>query len=168
MLLDKVVRYEEKTIHYTSWIANVIAVIFLAIMMLLTVTDVFLRYFFNKPVMGSMELTEYFMVVAGFLGIAWYGLKKKHLKVGLIVDQFPNKAQAICDCITYFLSLTVVPLIVWQNYVQANYSKTDNVVSDLLEVPAYPFYLAVVISFVLLFFVLLNLFIHSISEVVKK
>ena len=167
MGIGKPARFTVTAIRQISRIANVIAVVFLAVMMLLTVTDVILRYFFSKPIMGSMELTEYFMVIAGFLGIAYCGLKKKHLKVDLIVSSFSPRTQGIFDIITYILALTVVPLVVWQNVVQALYARADNVVSDLLEWPAYPFYIAIVITFGLLFVVLLNLLVDSIIKVVR-
>jgi TRAP-type C4-dicarboxylate transport system permease small subunit len=41
---------------------NYLGVGVLTIMMLLTVSDVLLRFVFNRPILGTLELTEYMMV----------------------------------------------------------------------------------------------------------
>ena len=168
MWISKSARSAVTILNYSSRIAGIIGIVFLIAMMLLTVTDVFLRYFFNRPVMGSVELTEYIMVVAGFMGIAWCAVGRGHVKVDLIVGRFSPKVQAVVDSITYIFALGVVPLVAWQNFAQARYAKMEHVVSDLLEIPAYPFYIVVGVAYSLLALVLVNLLVESILEAVKK
>jgi TRAP-type C4-dicarboxylate transport system permease small subunit len=157
-----------KAINQISLIAGVMGIVFMVAMMLLTVGDVFLRFVFNKPILGSVEMTEYLMVGTGFLGIAWCAVKGGHVGVDLIVGHLPPRVQAVIDSVTCLLSLGVVPLVAWQNFLQANYAKAENVQSDLLDIPAYPFYLIVGISYTLLFLVLINTFGQSVAKAVKR
>ena len=46
---------------------GILAIAALLSIMLLTVADVFMRYVLNNPIVGSVELCEYLIVVAGFL-----------------------------------------------------------------------------------------------------
>lgn len=168
MRMNKTAHSVERVITQISRIAGIISIVFLIAMMLLTVTDVFLRYFFNKPVLGSMEMTEYLMVGAGFLGISWCAVKRAHVKVDLVVEHFPPRVQAIVDGISYLLALTVVPLVAWQNFAQAEYAKAEHVSSDLLGIPAYPFYDIVGFTFTLLSLVLLVLLVETVVKGVKR
>ena len=54
--IDKVVSPLSKCLH---WLGATL----LFGMMLLTTADVILRYFFNRPITGSFELTQYLMVM---------------------------------------------------------------------------------------------------------
>ena len=51
---------------YLSYIGNIA----LALMMLLTTADVLGRYFFNAPVLGAYEITEYLMLIMVFSFLA--------------------------------------------------------------------------------------------------
>jgi TRAP-type transport system small permease protein len=155
-------------INQASLIAGVMGIVFMVAMMLLTVGDVFLRFVFNRPILGSVEITEYLMVGTGFLGIAWCAVKGGHVGVDLIVSHFPPRVQAMIDSVTCLLSLGVVPLVAWQNFLQAGYVKAENVQSDLLDIPAYPFYIIVGISYALLSLVLVNALVQSVTKAVKR
>jgi len=150
-----------------SLVAGVAGIVFMVAMMLLTVADVFLRFAFNSPVLGSVEITEYLMVGTGFLGIAWCAVKRGHVGVDLIVSRFPPRVQAVIDSITCLFSLGVVPLVAWQAIIQAGYAKAENVQSDLLDIPAYPFYLIVGIAYILLSLVLINTLVQFVTKAVK-
>lgn len=148
--------------------AGILALIFLLAMMVLVVLDVFLRYFFNNPILGSIELVEYFMVVAGFLGIAWCAVKGGHVKVDMLLSRLPPRAQAIIDSITLILTMTVVPLVSWQGFAQARHAQLVKSASDILEIPDYPFYLVVGISYALLFLVEVILLAELIAKAIKR
>jgi TRAP-type transport system small permease protein len=155
-------------LNQASLVAGVAGVVFMVAMMLLTVGDVFLRFAFNRPVLGSVEMTEYLMVGTGFLGIAWCAVKGGHVGVDLIVSHFSPRVQAVIDSLTCLLSLGVVPVVAWQAFLQAGYAKAEKVQSDLLEIPAYPFYLIVGIAYVLFSLVLINTLVQLVGKAVKR
>lgn len=158
----------KKIIERFSRVCGVVSMVFLVIMMMLTVTDVLLRALFNTPVKGSLELTEYFMVITGFLGIAWCAVKRSHVKVDLILSHLPLRAQTIIDAFTLFLGMTVVPLVAWQGFAQVRRAYLEGAVSEALDIPNFPFYGIVGFGYGLMFLVLLIIFVELIQQAVKK
>ena len=69
-------------------------------MVLTTVVDVFLRYLFNSPILGSYELTEFMMAILVFGSVAYTMVVKGHVTVDLVITRLPARAQAILECIT--------------------------------------------------------------------
>ena len=154
-------------INKISQITGAIAVVFLVAMMLLTVADVFLRYVFSAPIKGSLELTEYSMVLAGFLGIAWCAVRRGHVKVDLIVRHMPSRAQGITDTITMLLAFTVLPLVVWRSFAQAQEVLLEKMVSPSLEIPEFPFYMAVGLGYSLIILVAITILAEFIAKALK-
>jgi TRAP-type C4-dicarboxylate transport system permease small subunit len=60
-------------------------------MMLLTCADVFLRYLFNAPIEGTLDLTQMLMVVTVFFGLAYCGWTGGHVVVDLLRDLVPAR-----------------------------------------------------------------------------
>jgi C4-dicarboxylate transporter DctQ subunit len=161
-------RSAARVIDITSEVAGVAAVVVLVCMMMLTVSDVCLRYFFNNPIMASSEYTEYMMVIVGFLGIAWCALKGMHIKVELIIGRFSEKAQAIVNIINAALVIGVCALIGSQSLSEGFVAKQMGKASDITDIPHFPFYWIIVFSYTLLFFVMLNILVQNALKMVKK
>ncbi len=140
----------------------------LGIMMMLTVADVVLRYVFNRPLMGSMELTEYLMVCVGTLGLAWCALEGAHIKVEIIVSKFPQRLQKFVDSFNYILLVGVSGLIASQTFMRAGTVRKLGVASAMLDVPQYPFVLVSSFSYLLLFLTSIMLLIHTILSLVSR
>jgi len=60
-------------------------------MMLLTCADVFLRYLFNAPIEGTLDLTQMLMVIVVFFGLAYCGWTGGHVVVDLLRELLPVK-----------------------------------------------------------------------------
>ena len=69
MLLDNTADFIERGIDWLSWTIHRIGGFILAAMMFLTATDVFLRYIFNRPISGALELNENMLVIVFFFSI---------------------------------------------------------------------------------------------------
>lgn len=158
----------ENRIAQISEIFGVVAVVVLVCMMLLTVCDVLLRYFFNSPIMASMEVTEYMMVIVGFLGLAWCAFKGMHIKVHLIVGHFSEKGQAIVDIINHIIILGLCVIIAWRSFSESQMAKEMGRASEITDIPIHPFYYIVVLGYILLFFIMLTLLVQAINKVVKR
>jgi TRAP-type C4-dicarboxylate transport system permease small subunit len=147
---------------------NYLGVGVLSIMMLLTVSDVLLRFVFNRPILGTLELTEYMMVPVVYLGVAWCAMQRKNIKVDIFINRLKARPRAILDSITCFLSLVVVVFITWQNFREIGNVWEICRVSDILHVPAYPFFIVLTLGCFLLCVVLLINLIENIVQVVKR
>jgi TRAP-type C4-dicarboxylate transport system permease small subunit len=145
-----------------------VAVAVLVCMMMLTVSDVCLRYFFNNPIMASSEYTEYMMVIVGFLGLAWCAVKGMHIKVDLIVGRFPERGQAVINVINAILVIGVCALISSQSLSEGFIAKQMGRASDITDIPHHPFYWIIVFGYVLLFLVMLNILVQNVIKLVKK
>ena len=158
----------EKIVTWIVTAAGIGSTVLLIVMMMLTVTDVLLRYVFDQPIKGSMELTEYIMVCVGTLGLAWCALQGAHIKVELIVSKFSQRTQKYIDSFNYILLIGVSGIIAWQTFVRAGTVQRLGVSSAMLEVPQQPFVLVVSFSYLLLFLTSIMLLIYAISSLISK
>jgi TRAP-type C4-dicarboxylate transport system permease small subunit len=158
----------EKAINALVWVLAIIASIVLACMMLLTVIDVGGRYLFNRPILGSTELTEFMMVPLCFFAIVWCTRKNLHIKLDLMTKYLPPVIWAVIDSIFYLLGIGLFSFITWQNYQKGMERLLERHTSDILIIPFYPFYFLVsfacgIVVLILLFFIL-----QHIGQAIKK
>ena len=135
-----------KLINSLSRIMNMFAGVVLAAMMLLTVSDVFLRYFFRRPIIGATEITESMMACIAFFALAWCAAQRSHLKVDLVISIFSPRVQALFDTLTGLAGLIMVVLITWRNFIEAVAIRQLNIVSSLVKIPAFPFYYVIALG----------------------
>jgi len=135
---------------------------FLAVpLMLITTGDVVSRGFFNKPIPGTLELSEYMLSIIILLGAAYTQQVKGHVGVDFLTKRFTKKTKGVVEIITTLLCMFIVTIMVWQGFVEGIHEKT---VSDMLRVPQWPFRLLVAVGGFLL---LLELLIDLLSAIAK-
>lgn len=148
-------------INGLSRLLGIIAIVILVAMMLFTVLNVVLRSFFNHPIPGDVELIEVAMVCTSFLGLAWCAIKERHIRVDLLVQFFPQKAQGIVELIGYIGALGASIIISWQSVNEGLANKEMNRLTASLGIPVYPFYLITAVGFGALSLALLVLIIRA-------
>ena len=149
-------------------ICGILGAISLILLSLLTVADVLLRYFFNSPIVGSFELTEYLLIPIVFFSIPWTTREKSNVRVDLIVGRFSDRRRTIVYAISCVLSIIVTFVFAWFTVPQAIYIGKANIHSEMLHIPAYPFYILTALGFFILFFVLIDNLIDFIKEAAAK
>ena len=130
-------------------------------LMFLTVADVISRDFFNKPIPGVFELSEYMLCVIILLGAAYTQQVKGHVSVDFLTSRFPLKARRTIEVLTTLLCLFMVTLVVWQGFVVG---LEETGVSDMLRIPKGPFMILVGAGGMLLWLELLIGLIESIAR----
>lgn len=140
----------------------------LVALMFLTFADVFMRYVFNKPIQGSYELTEYMMAFVVGFGLAYCAVKKGHISIELAVQHLPQRAQAVIDAVTSFISLGLFSLITWQYILHVPTTYESGRVSVILYVPLYPFVTVILLASLVLTLVLLVQFAENLVKAVKR
>jgi TRAP-type C4-dicarboxylate transport system permease small subunit len=153
--------FVERTIRFVA----TIGMVFVLPLMLITTADVVGRGFFNKPLAGTFELSEYMLAVIILLGAAYTQQVKGHVAVDFLTSKFSNKTQALCQTLVLFLSLFIVTILVWQGFMLGIEEKG---VTDQLRVPRAPFKMLVGIGGCLLWLQLFFDFIDSITKVVRR
>jgi TRAP-type C4-dicarboxylate transport system permease small subunit len=108
--------------------------------MLLTTGEVIGRNLFNRPIAGTVELSEYLLAIFVLLGVAYTQQVKGYVGVSLFVSRLPVRGQMVLNIISTLLSLFIFAILAWQGLIVGMEEKT---VSDMLRVPQYPFRLLV-------------------------
>ncbi|WP_338825682.1 TRAP transporter small permease [Neomoorella humiferrea] len=137
-------------------------------MMFLVVTDVFLRFTFNHPILGSYEVVEYLMVLVVFLSLAYGQLNKAHVNVEIITQYLSGGARTFAELVTTIISLYIFILLTWGGILQVKHVRATHQVSQALAIPHWPFQIVVVIGGVLFCLVLLHDIVRDLEQAFKK
>jgi TRAP-type C4-dicarboxylate transport system permease small subunit len=71
----------------------------------LIVTDIFLRFFFNRPLPATWEISEVIMPYIVLFAFAYALTTNVHVRVSLLTDRLPKKGRITCDMVSNLLSL---------------------------------------------------------------
>ena len=140
----------------------------LAAMMVLTASDVTLRYVFNRPIVGSFDLTEYMMAIVVSFSLSYCAFFRGHVSVDFIVNRLPRRAQAVIDGITGLLGIFLFALITWQSWVYMRLLFASGLESSVLLIPRYPFAGIVFLGSAFITIALLANFLEYLSQAVPK
>ncbi len=105
-------------------------------MMLLTTCDVIARAFWHKPIMGTVELSSYMLVLFVFCGLAYTQQVKGHVRVTFLVSRLGERWRYLLEAITSLLCVFIVGVLVWQGWLVG---MEETTVSDMLRIPQRPF-----------------------------
>jgi TRAP-type C4-dicarboxylate transport system permease small subunit len=142
----------KKGIRRINYVVCAIGMAMIIPLMLLTFADVMLRSFFNKPIPGTFEISQYILAVFILLGAAYTQQVKGHVGVDFVTSRLSPSLRAICEIFTTLLSLFIIAVVVWQGWVVGTEEKA---VSDQLRIPQYPFKVLVAVGGFLLWLELL-------------
>lgn len=113
----------------------------LMLLMLGTVADVALRYLFNAPFSGSLELTEFAMALIVWLSMAYCGWAGGHIAVDLLDKWLDRPSLAWLPALLSLVGAAMFALMSWQIVLET--LDTTTKVSNMMRLPHYPIKLAV-------------------------
>jgi len=141
-------------------ILEFICVHLMALMALLVILTVILRYIFGIGFMWVTELVTYLFIFNIFFGAAIEIIKKSHIAIDVFLKGMPKNVQHIINVITEII-IIIVQVQVIRSSIQW-ISKTGGILTPGLNMPSVYIYIIVPISAVLIMFnSLRNLFIYS-------
>ena len=109
----------------------------LMLLMGYTVLDVVLRYVFNRPFSGSLELTEFAMSVIVFLGIAYCGWTGGHVAVDILERPLEDPRLRFVPVLLTLVSAILFFAMAWLGAVEALTSMHR--ISNMMRWPHWPF-----------------------------
>jgi TRAP-type C4-dicarboxylate transport system permease small subunit len=118
--------------------------IVLMLLMGYTVLDVVLRYGFNKPFSGSLEVTEFAMSLIVFLGMAYCGMTGGHVAVDILERPLKDPRLRFVPVLLGLAGTAVFAAIAWLTAADALTSMER--VSNLIRWPHWPFQLTVALG----------------------
>jgi TRAP-type C4-dicarboxylate transport system permease small subunit len=113
----------------------------LMLLMGYTVLDVMLRYGFNKPFSGSLEVTEFAMSLIVFLGIAYCGFTGGHVAVDILERPLQSPKLRFVPVLLTLASAVLFAAIAWLTAAEALSSMQR--VSNMVRWPHWPFQMTV-------------------------
>ena len=108
------------------------------VMMFLTIFDITGRYFFSKPIPGTIELSEFTLAIFSILGMAYTHRTGSNIRVTMLVEVLPSKWAAMTNTVTNILSLLIVALLAWYGFVAGIEEFHAGTTTDSLGIPIYP------------------------------
>jgi len=151
--------------RWLRWVAGG----FLVAMMLLTVTNMFLRAVPGlNPFFGTSETVCFLAALVAAFSLGYTQLEKGHTRVDIIMSRFPPRAQSIIDSIMFLIAMGLFGVATWQLIKLANRYLELGSLSETMYIIFFPLIYAVALSCALLCLVLLLDFLKSLAQAVKR
>ncbi len=91
-----------------------VAALTFGLMSLLVCADVVLRNLGYDLLSTSVEVTEYMLIIATFMAAPWVLYLGGHIRIDVLCNNLPLKAQKVLDTISNLLGLVVCGVLAWQ------------------------------------------------------
>ncbi len=120
---------------------HLLAGIAMTIMMLQVTADVLLKYLFNSPIQGTIELVAtYYMVAIAFLPLAYLALHERHVSVDIVVQTMEPRMKRFTMVFANFVSAIYCALLAWRGAVNAIRATQVGEVwaAALVDIPVWP------------------------------
>jgi len=117
--------------------------------MALVVTDVIRYQAVGEPVPGTHEVVELIASVILSMGIGYLTFVRGHVSVGLVVDLFRPRVQAVFDLVTGVIALGFTIWLTFGMVEMAIRNFNYGWVTGVLEIPRHPFMFLIALSLAL-------------------
>lgn len=114
--LARIIALLEKSIPVMRWLFYFAGGL-LALYTFYVVSDVVLRYVFDRPLKLSMDIGGMVMTVFLFLAAAYVQVEKGHIEVDIITGKLSRKTKLVLSGAMYIICLAVTGLIIWRGSV---------------------------------------------------
>lgn len=79
-----------------------------------TLVDVFLRYFFSRPILGVIELNECMMPIMVFMAIALTQRHRGHIRVSLVLNRMKPGHRRILEALSLLVGFLFILVMGWE------------------------------------------------------
>jgi TRAP-type C4-dicarboxylate transport system permease small subunit len=117
---------------------------FFAIILLLTILQVILRYGFNQALLGGNESMEGLFIYTTALGAATAIRRRQHISITYMVDKLPQGANKLADILAHLLVALINGVMIY--YSLGWISKVGGHASPVMRVPEWLFQVSVPIG----------------------
>jgi TRAP-type transport system small permease protein len=134
----RVIRETNRGLHYISGAL-------ITLMMLFTVYNILGRWLFNRPLRGTVELTQLSMIAIVYLAFAYAQHRDDHISVDLLYVRLGDRAKAVLDAIGSVIGVVVLALLAWRLYAYSETLQLGGRTTATRRIPLYPLaYVAIV------------------------
>jgi TRAP-type C4-dicarboxylate transport system permease small subunit len=149
------------------WAMTAIGAVTLGIMMFFSIVDICGRYFFNKPIEGTVEVVGLLVVIVGCLGLGYCQLLKGNISIDIVVSRFTPRGRAILNICSYIMSVAICVIVTWQVWLRSSdyMHKIIGGETITLGIRLWPFMLLMAICFAWVTFIFILDLINTFREV---
>lgn len=109
------------------------------VMMFLTTIDVILRYVFNSPLPGVLELDIMLLVALVYLSLPYIQSIKGHIRLDILAERLPPVPQTALAILGHIICLVIFVIIAWQGGVRAHEGMLrGEFAQGLIDYPVWP------------------------------
>lgn len=113
-------------------------------LVVLTFSDVSLRYVFSSPITGAQDLIAMAMVVVFFFALPLTSRVNGHIVVDLLPEFSNDRLNMLRDAFVKLLALAIFGLLAWEGATRAEESVIMGEATNMLEIPYRPFFYVLV------------------------
>lgn len=107
----------------------------LSVLAVFTIVDIVMRYIFNAPITGSIDVIILALAVMTFCALPYAGRSDGHIVIDLMPD-FPDpRITAWRDAVGKILVALAFGLLAWQGWVRGDVAAMLGEASNMLEIP---------------------------------
>ena len=130
---------------------GILSFICIIITMLIMSTEVVMRYFLNRPLGWSVEISTYLLVYICYMAAPYVLKNERHVTMDIVYSVLPVHLKAWLDVITSFLIIVISLTITWYSWkVTMDLYQTGLLVHGTVEIPKYMIVLIILVSGLLL------------------
>jgi TRAP-type C4-dicarboxylate transport system permease small subunit len=133
----KVSFFEKAVTGFSSWF-NLVASAALVLMMVLSCADIFMRYIFSRPIIGTYDIVGLSGAVLTAFAMPYTMLKKGHVAVELLVQSLSRGKQLVIETFSHLLGISLFLVLVWQAILLSRDMKAAGEVTPTVHLPFYP------------------------------
>ena len=112
--------------------------LFLFALMMVTVVDVVGRYFFNAPLPGGFELTEFIMAAIVYAGLPLVSKRDGHITIDLLDEVTPARLVPPRDILVHLVCTGCFGVFAWRLWLLGNQIAEYGDVTEYLRLPQAP------------------------------
>lgn len=146
----------------SGWMAGAASLCLLGLM-LVTFTDVVGRYFFNAPLVFTVEIVELGMGLMIFFGLAITTLNRGHIAVDLITGFVPGFLRIWLVNFSALITVIFIGLMSWRLWDRATIYWSDGLATQVLFLPVAPVVFIMAIAGAVTTLIALYLLLHPSS-----
>ena len=127
--------------------------ILITFIVLSVTADVFMRFFFNRPISWVVEITEYMLSAFTFFAISWVLKNEGHVVLDVVINRLTARNRAALNTIISILSAGICGVIFWYGLSNMLYHFREGtmIVEKTIDLPKAPILIVLPLGFLMFF-----------------
>ncbi len=112
--MNKIARALAFGINGLTCVSEILAEIGLLALLILVFREVVARYFFSRPTIYSVEISEYLLIFITFLCVGWVLKENRHVRMLAIYTRLSRSSQAYMEIFSCLLIMFFCAVLIWK------------------------------------------------------